>query len=114
MVTRSQFRWAARWHWIWHTARCIGVVVLGFLAFGVVWFLLERFDAAETPEMRAEIATAVAIAAALPVGVFLFRRATMDAEMYCPHCHNSVGYFYVVIVYSSGNCPNCGERMLDD
>jgi DNA-directed RNA polymerase subunit RPC12/RpoP len=37
-----------------------------------------------------------------------------DRRLYCPECNTTLGYYYVAIVLSSGNCPHCGERLLDD
>lgn len=91
---------------------------LGAFVFVTLWFLLEFFDPAESPEMRTEIALAVAIVVGLAAAVISARAMERDARddprLICPHCDSSLGYYYVVIVLTSGNCPHCGEPVLDD
>lgn len=118
MATSTEFRRAAWRHWRMHLARCAGVLGLGAFVFVVLWFVLELIDPAESAEMRAEYAMAVAIVVGLAAAIMFARSAGPDApedpHLICPHCNGSLGYYYVVIVGSSGSCPHCGERVLDD
>jgi hypothetical protein len=118
MATYAEFRRAAWRHWRMHIARCVGVFALGAFVFFVLWFILEVVDPAESPEMRAEYATAVAIVVSLVAALMAARFAGPDApedpHLVCPHCSGSLGYYYVVLVGSSGNCPHCGEPAFED
>jgi hypothetical protein len=94
------------------------VFALGAFVFVVLWFILELVDPAEAPEMRAEYAMAVAVVVALAAALMSARSAGQegreDTRLICPQCDSPLGYYNVMIVLSSGNCPHCGERMLDD
>jgi hypothetical protein len=118
MTTHAEFRRATWRHWGHHLARWAGIFALGAFVFGVLWFILEVADPAESPEMRSEIALAVAIAVGLATAVLYVRSpgsdARKDARLICPQCDSPLGNYYVVLVLSSGNCPHCGEQVLED
>jgi hypothetical protein len=118
MTTHAEFRRAAWRHWGSHVARCARVFALGAFVFVVLWFILELVEPAEAPEMRAEYAMAVAIAVGLAAALMSARSAALDAHgdprLICPQCDSALGYYYVMIVLHSGNCPHCGERVLED
>jgi hypothetical protein len=117
MTTHAEFRRAAWRHWGHHLARCAGIFALGAFVFAVLWLILAVVDPAESPEMRAEIALAVAIAVGLATALLYARSlgsdAREDARLICPQCDSPLGYYYVMLVLSSGNCPHCGERVLE-
>ena len=118
MTTHAEFRRAAWRHWGSHVARCVRVFGLGALVFVVLWFILELVEPAEAPEMRAEYAMAVAVVAGLAMAATSARSAGQDGRddprLVCPQCDSPLGYYYVMIVLHSGNCPHCGERVLND
>jgi predicted RNA-binding Zn-ribbon protein involved in translation (DUF1610 family) len=118
MMTHAEFRRAAWRHWGGHLARVLSAFTLGAFVFAALWFLLEAVEPAEPAETRAEIAMAVAIAAALARAVISSRSAgsevSIDERLLCPQCGRHLGYYYVPIVLHSGNCPHCGDRVLED
>lgn len=118
MATRAEFRWAAWRHWGRHLGRCNAILAIGAAMFLAVWFLLGWIEPAEPPEMRAESAMAVAIIVGIGAAVMSAQSALRDADrdpsLICPHCDGVLGYYRVMIVLSSGNCPHCGERVIED
>jgi hypothetical protein len=68
--------------------------------------------------MRAEFALAVAIAVGLAAAMMSARSVGRgepeDPRLICPQCGSPIGYYHVVIVHSSRNCPHCGEPVLED
>jgi hypothetical protein len=118
MTTHAEFRRAAWQHWRHHIARCLSLFALGAFVFLVLWFLLAMIEPGEPAETRAEYAMATAVIVALAAAVMSARSAgnddREDSRLYCPQCNTTLGYYYVAIVLSSGNCPHCGERLLDD
>jgi hypothetical protein len=118
MTTHVEFRRAAWRHWGHHLGRCAGAFGLGAFVFVILWFVLELVDPTEAPEMRAEYAMAVAIVVGLATAVMSARSAVLEARqdprLICPQCDSALGYYYVMIVLHSGNCPHCGERVLED
>jgi hypothetical protein len=118
MTTHSEFRRAAWQHWGLHIGRWFGAFALGTFVFVALWFILEIVDAAEAPETRAEYAMAVALAVGLVMAVVsiqsIRRNTGEDPRLVCPHCQRPLGNLYVTIVLSSGNCPHCAERVLED
>lgn len=119
MITHAQFRRAAWRHWGGHLARVLFAFTIGAFVFAALWLLLEMLDPAEAAEARAEVAMAVAIAAGLATAVMSARSAAavgvaIDERLVCPQCGSSLGYYYVALVLHSGNCPHCGDRVLED
>jgi hypothetical protein len=94
------------------------VFALGAFVFVVLRFILEQVEPAEAPEMRAEYAMAVAVVVGLATAVMSARSARRDASedprLICPRCDSPLGYYYVVFVLSSGTCPHCRGRVLED
>jgi hypothetical protein len=91
------------------------VFALGAFVFVVLWFILDLVEPAEAPVVRAEYAMAVAIAVALAAALMSARQDRHDdSRLICPQCDCTLGYYYVMIVLHSRNCPHCGERVLDD
>ena len=119
MITHAEFRRAAWRHWGSHLARVLSVFTLGAFVFAALWLLLEALEPAEPAETRAEVAMAVAIAAGLAMAAITARSAAasevpIDERLICPQCGSHLGYYYVPIVLKSGNCPHCGDRVLED
>jgi hypothetical protein len=118
MTTHAEFRRAAWRHWGRHLARSAGIFALGAFVFGVLWLVLERIEPAESAEIRAEIALAVAIIVGLAAAVVSARSTGRDGRedprLICPRCDSPIGSYHVMIVLSSGNCPYCGEPVLED
>lgn len=118
MTTHAEFRRAAREHWGRHLARCAGVFALGATVFLALWFVLEWIEPAEPPAIRAETAMAIALVVGLTGAGLSARSASQDARrdprLICPYCDSPLGYYRVMIVLTSGNCPHCGERVLED
>jgi hypothetical protein len=118
MITHAEFRRAAWRHWGLHVARCTGIFALGAIVFVVLWFILELVEPGEAPKLRAEYAMAVAIVVGLAAAVMsaraVARESREDPRLICPQCDGALGYYSVMIVLTSGNCPHCGERVVDD
>lgn len=118
MATYTEFRRAAWRHWRFHIARCAGVFALGAFVFLVVWIILELVDPADSPEIRAEYSMAVAIVVGLAAALMATRSTGPDApedpRLICPQCNGSLGYYDLVLVLSTGKCPHCCERVLED
>ena len=118
MTTHAEFRRAAWRHWGHHLARSAGIFALGSFVFVALWLLLERIEPAESPEMRAEIALTVAIVVGLAASAISAqstgRDGREDPRLVCPQCNSPIGSYYVVIVLSSGDCPHCGEQVLEE
>ena len=118
MIPHAEFRRAAWLHWGRHLALWFGVLALGSVVFGILWFILELVDPGEAAEMRAEYAMAVAIVVGLATALMAARSAGRDPHddprLICPHCDGAMNYYYVMIVLTSKNCPHCGERVLED
>jgi len=118
MTSHWEFRQSFRRSAARYLIRIGGVFALGTLVFVVVWLLLEYFDRRDDGTVRAEAAMAVAIVAALAaVGLSARsaeREAREDPRLVCPHCDSHLADYYGIIVLSSGNCPHCGQRVLDD
>src|SRR5262245_6480764 len=117
MITVAEFRRAFRRHCVRAVARIGGVFALGTVVFLVLWLLLEVFDQRDDATLRAEAAMAVAIIVAIvAIGRFV-RTADQDARedprLLCPQCDSPLGSYEGIIVLSSGNCPFCGERVLE-
>ena len=118
MVTHLEFRRSFRRYVLRYIARIGGVFAMGTVVFLSLWLILELFDQHDDATLRAEAAMAVAIIVAL-VAVGLSarsagREAREDPLLVCPRCDSPLAYYYGIIVLSSGNCPHCGERVLDD
>jgi hypothetical protein len=118
MTSHREFRQSFRRYVVRTIIRIGGVFALGTLVFAVLWLLLEVFDRRDDAALRAEAAMAVAIIAALAAAGLSARSAEretrQDPRLICPHCERSLAYYYGIIVLSSGNCPHCGEQVLDD
>jgi hypothetical protein len=118
MITHAEFRRAAWRHWGRHLARVFGVFALSTFVFAILWFLLELVEPGDDPVTRAEFAMAVAVTVGLVTAVVsarsVSRNTREDPSLVCPYCDRSLGYYYVMLVLSSGKCPHCGEGVLDD
>ena len=118
MLTHFEFRQSFRRYVFRYVVRILGIFSMGAVVFMAIWLILELFDQRDDATLRAEAATAVAIIVAL-VAVGLSarsaeREARADPHLVCPQCDSPLAYYYGIIVLSSGNCPHCGERVLDD
>lgn len=118
MVTHPEFRRSFRRYVLRYVARIITVFAMGTIVFAALWLILELFDQRDDPTLRAEAAMAVAIIVAfVAVGMSVRsaeREAREDPLLVCPQCDSPLAYYYGIIVLSSGNCPHCGEQVLDD
>jgi hypothetical protein len=118
MTSHWEFRQSFRRYVARYILRIGGVFALGTLVFLVLWLLLEVFDQRDDPPLRAEAAMAVAIVAALAAAGLSARSSEQevreDPRLVCPHCDSPLAYYYGIIVLSSGNCPHCGEQVLED
>ncbi len=118
MTTHWEFRQSFRRYVARYLIRIGGVFALGTLVFLGVWLLLELFDQRDDATLRAEAAMAVAIVVCLAaVGLSARsaeREAREDPRLICPQCDSPLSYYYGMIVLHSGNCPHCGERVLED
>jgi hypothetical protein len=118
MHNHAEFRRSYRRYCLRYAARILTVFTFGAMVFLVIWLLLEAADRRADPTERADYAMAVAIASSL-VAVGLTTRyagweARADPLLVCPRCENHLTYYHGIIVLSSGNCPHCGERVLED
>jgi hypothetical protein len=117
MTSHAEFRHSFQRYCIRYVVRIGTVFALGALVFLVVWLVLELADRRDDATVRAEAAMWVAIIVALvAVGLsarYAEREAREDPRLICPQCDSPLSYYYGVIVLSSGNCPHCGERVLD-
>ena len=117
MITVTEFRRAYRRHCFRYFLRIGGVFALGTVVFLVLWLLLELFDQRDDATLRAEAAMAVAIIVALVVVGRSVRTADQDARedprLICPQCDSPLGSYEGILVLTSGNCPFCGERVLE-
>lgn len=118
MTSHWEFRQSFRRYAVRYLIRIGGVFAFGTLVFLAVWLLLEVFDQRDGPTLRLEAATAVAIVAALGAVVLSARSAERDTRadpfLVCPYCDRPLGDYLGIIVLHSGNCPHCGERVLED
>jgi hypothetical protein len=118
MTSYWEFRQSFRRYVVRYLVRIGGVFALGALVFTVVWLLLELFDRRDGATLRAEAAMAVAVVAALAaVGLSARsagREARDDPRLVCPHCESALADYCGIIVLTSGNCPHCGEQVLDN
>jgi hypothetical protein len=109
---QSYWRYCAR-----HVLRILSVFALGAFVFFTIWVILEITDRAEDPTTRAEAAMAIAIVVSLAAVVMLARHAgretPQDPHLMCPQCHCPLVYYDGIIVLTSGNCPHCGQQVLD-
>jgi hypothetical protein len=118
MNNHGEFRHSYRRYCIRYVVRIGTVCALGALVFSIIWLILEVADQRDDPTTRSEAAMAVAIVVSL-VAVCLSaryaeREAREDPLLICPQCDSPLSYYYGVIVLSSGNCPHCGQQVLED
>jgi hypothetical protein len=118
MTSHWEFRQSFRRYIARHLIRIGGMFALGTLVFVALWLVLEVFDQRDDPTLRAEAAMAIAIVAALTAVALSARSAEReareDSRLICPHCDSPLASYYGIIVLSSGNCPHCGEQVLED
>jgi hypothetical protein len=118
MTSYREFRQSFRRHVGRYLLRIGGVFGLGAIVFVALWTLLEVFDRRDDAQLRTEAAMAVAVVAALATAIVSARSADretrLDPRLICPYCDNPLALYDGIIVLSSGNCPHCGERVLED
>jgi len=118
MTSYWEFRQSFRRHVARTLLRIGGVFGLGAIVFVALWTLLEVFDRRDNATLRTETAMAVAVVAALAAAGLSARSAgresRVDPRLVCPHCDNPLALYDGFIVLSSGNCPHCGEQVLED
>jgi hypothetical protein len=118
MTSHWEFRQSLRRRIARYLIRIGGVFALGTLVFVAVWLVLELFDHRDEPTIRAEAAMAIAIVASLAAVALSARSAAREAlddpRLICPHCDSPLASYYGIIVLSSGNCPHCGEQVLEE
>jgi hypothetical protein len=118
MTSYWEFRRSFRRHVGRYLIRIGGVFALGTIVFVVLWTLLEVFDRRDGAEVRTEAAMAVAVVAALAAAGLSARSADResraDPRLACPYCDRPLALYDGIIVLSSGNCPHCGEQVLED
>jgi hypothetical protein len=118
MSSHAEFRRSYRRYCFRYIARMGTVFALGALVFLVIWLILEVADQRDNATVRAEAAMSVAIVVALAAVVlsarYAEREAREDSILTCPQCDSPLSYYYGVIVLSCGNCPHCGQPVLDD
>jgi heme A synthase len=117
MITVAEFRRAFRRHCLRSLLKIGGVFALGAMVFLVLWLLLDLFDQRDDATLRSEAAMAVAIIVALVAMGRSVRTADQDARedprLICPQCDRPLGSYEGILVLTSGNCPLCGERVLE-
>jgi hypothetical protein len=110
---RSYFRYGFR-----YVGRIFAVFALGAFVFLTVFLLLEVADKRDNITMRSEIAMSIAvivtIVAAGLSARYSERDARADPNLNCPHCKGPLASFDGLVALTSGNCPYCGERVLDE
>jgi hypothetical protein len=118
MITHLDFRRSFRRYILRSIARILTVFAMGALVFLILWLLLELFDQRDDPTTRAEAAMAVAIIVGLVAAGLsaraAVREARADRDLVCTHCDSTLASYYGILVLHSGNCPHCGEQVLDD
>jgi hypothetical protein len=118
MTSYWEFRRSFRRHVVRHVVRIGGVFAFGAVVYLIGWLLLELTDRRDGPTLRAEAAMAVAVVAALAaVGLSArsaAREARADPRLVCPLCDGPLFDYHGIIVLHSGNCPHCGEQVLED
>lgn len=118
MRSHAEFRWSYWRYWGRQSARVFAIFGIGAVTFLGIWLIVGLVDPRENPTVRSEAAMMLAIVVVLvAVGLTMRnteRDARLDPELVCPWCNSPLGYLYGVIVLSSGNCPHCGERVLED
>jgi hypothetical protein len=118
MTSHWEFRQSFRRYIARYLIRIAGVFGLGALVFLALWLVLAVFDHRDGPTLRAEAAMTIAIVASLAAVVLSARSAEREArddpQLICPHCDSPLAFYYGIIVLSSGNCPHCGEQVLED
>ncbi len=117
MISDWEFRRSFRRHVGRYLVRIGGIFGLGAVVFVGVWGLLEAFDRRDDALVRTEAALAVGVVAALVATGASARSADRDLRsdphLVCPYCDNPLALYDGIIVLSSGNCPHCGERVLE-
>lgn len=118
MRSHAEFRWS---YWRYcgrQTARISGIFGVGAVTFLGVWLIVGLVSPQEDPTVRSEAAMAFAVVVVLAAVGLTVRHAETDARLdpglLCPWCNSPLGYLHGIIVLSSGNCPHCGERVLED
>ncbi len=118
MRSHAEFRWS---YWRYcgrQTSRILAIFSVGAVTFLGIWLIVGLVNPMENPTVRSEAAMTFAIIVVLAaVGLTMrhaAREARLDPGLVCPWCDRPLGYLYGIIVLSSGNCPHCGERVLEE
>jgi hypothetical protein len=118
MTSYWEFRQSFRRQVGRYLIRIGGVFGLGAIVFVALWTLLEVFDRRDDAAIRTEAAMAVAVVAAMAAAGLSARSADRelraDPRLVCPSCDRPLALYDGIIVLSSGNCPHCGEPVLED
>jgi hypothetical protein len=118
MSSHAEFRRSYRRYCIRYVVRMATVFALGALVFLIIWGILEVADKHNDAKVRTEAAMSVAIVVALVAIVlsarYAEREAREEAILICPQCDSPLSYYYGMIVLSCGNCPHCGQTVLDE